>query len=241
VTAIFTVSIDAVEDTTFRGRVHLVNSDVPRVPREPEFPLSLLADLWWSLDHGSLHDEEDDEDGDRCPFDEERGKAIVSDMRYGTELSQIFDLILGRKIRVTEDGYLLADDGRTVLEPKRRAADIYQLDGGNGSDGISRFVMTPGDQTAFTRRAAAVVTGYEVSKYRNVPLLSEVAAVQGLELERPDGPADLDDYDTWDAVYGRAFAEFPYAEITVAVAHSGYLEHLAAGMRWSTTMTGHVC
>jgi hypothetical protein len=39
----------------------------------------------------------------------------------------------------------------------------------------------------------------------------------------------------------RSFADLPYAEIVVTVSDEGYLEHIVAGMRWDTTMTGHVC
>ncbi|MFG3340801.1 hypothetical protein [Glycomyces sp. NPDC048151] len=242
-TTLYTVSVDAVEDRTLRGRVHLVNSDAPLVPRAAVFPLALLADLWWNLDRGYLHDEaeEDEYGGDRCPFDRERGQAIASAMRLGAEYARIFDLILGKTVRVTEDGYLLADDGRTVLEPKRRAADVYELSSGRGRDGVSHFVMTPGDEAGFARAAAAIVTGYEIGPYRNVPLLSEVAALDGQPFDGVDGPADLDDYEVWRAMDDRSFADQPYAEISVTVADAGYLEHVAAGMRWSTTMTGHVC
>ncbi|MEU9832462.1 hypothetical protein AB0D67_13105, partial [Streptosporangium sp. NPDC048047] len=59
--------------------------------------------------------------------------------------------------------------------------------------------------------------------------------------EEPDGPADLDDYGPWELLRNRSFAERPYAEIAVTVSDAGYLEHMAAGMRWDTTMTEHVC
>ncbi|WP_153024742.1 hypothetical protein [Glycomyces albidus] len=51
----------------------------------------------------------------------------------------------------------------------------------------------------------------------------------------------MDEYETWDAIHDRSFADHPYAGIAVTVADPGYLEHVAAGMRWSTTMTGHGC
>lgn len=243
-TTIFTVSVDAVEGSTLRGRVHLVNSDVRSVPRERTFPLSLLVDAWWHLDHEYLHDESTS-GGSRNPFSGEQGRAVAAGMRLRDEYVRLFDLILGRRIPVTEDGYLLADDRRTVLEPRRKAADVYVLDGGSGHDGTSSFRMTPGDEEAFSRCAEEVVTAYDIGPYRNVPLLSEVAAVvkpdEPWDPERPDGPADLEDYDTWRPLRRRAFAEKPYADIAVAVGDPGYLEHMAAGMRWSTTMTGDVC
>src|SRR4051812_4604895 len=118
-TTIFTVSVDSVEGSTLRGRVHIVNPDVPYVPEETVFPLSLLVDAWWKLDNGYLHDE-DDEDGERYPFTEEQGKEITAGMRLKDEFPKLFELVLGKEIRVTKDGYLLADDGKTVLEPRRK-------------------------------------------------------------------------------------------------------------------------
>ncbi|MEW1846177.1 hypothetical protein AB0392_50185 [Nonomuraea angiospora] len=245
-TSIFTVSVDSVESSTLRGRVHVINPDVPSVPEESVFPLSLLMDAWWHLDNGFLHNEDDEEGGgDRYPFTEEVGKDITAGMRLKDEFSKLHELVLGKRIRVTEDGYLLADDGKTVLEPKRKAKDVYQLDSGRGYDGISHYVMTPGDAEEFSQRAAEIITSYDISPYRNVPLLSEVAALEHpnepWDPEAPDGPADLDDYGVWDLLNDRSFAELPYAEIVVTVSDAGYLEHLVAGMRWATTMTGHVC
>ncbi|AUH41464.1 hypothetical protein [Streptomyces sp. CMB-StM0423] len=240
-TTIFTVSVDAVEGRTLRGRVHIVNPDVPHVPKESVFPLSLLADAWWMLDHGYLRDE-DDEDGERSPYTAEQGKDITAGMRLKDEFPDLFELILGKEIRVTEDGYLLADDGRTVLEPRRKAEEVYKLSGGS-RPGYS--VFTYGDAEEFDQRAAAIVTSYDISPYRNVPLLSEVAAVRDpdepWDPAKPDGPADLDDYDVWDLFGDHTLAELPYAEIVVTVSDAGYLEHMAAGMRWDTTMTGDVC
>lgn len=128
-TTIFAVSFDSVEGSTLRGRVHIVNPDVPYVPEETVFPLSLLVDAWWHLDNGYWHDERDDERGGRCPFTKEQGKDITAGMRLKDGFPKLFELILGKEIRVTEDGYLLADDGKTVLEPRRKAEDVYKLSG----------------------------------------------------------------------------------------------------------------
>ncbi|MEU8109444.1 hypothetical protein AB0C18_37640 [Nonomuraea muscovyensis] len=129
-TTIFTVSVDSVEGSTLRGRVHIVNPDVPYVPEETVFPLSLLADAWWHLENGFLRNEED-EGGERYPFTEEQGKDIVAGMRLKDEFPNLFELILGKEIRVTKDGYLLAEDGKTVLEPRRKAEDVCKLSGGS--------------------------------------------------------------------------------------------------------------
>ena len=197
-TTIFNVSVDDVQGSTLRGRVHVINPDVPSVPEERVFPLSLLVDAWWYLDRGSLHDEPgyDDIGGDRFPLTTEEGLHITRTMRLRSEYMQLFDHILGKQVRVTEDGFLLAEDNETVLEPKRLAKDVYVLDSGRGSDSISRFVMTPGDEKAFSESAAAIITAYEIGPYRNVPLLSEVAALkhpdQTWDPKQPDGLADLE-------------------------------------------------
>lgn len=239
-TTIFTVSIDSVEGPALRGRVHIVNPDVPYVPEEAEFPLSLLADAWWMLDNGYLRNE-NREAGERYPFTEQQGKAIAEGLRLRDELRHIFELILGKEIRVTEDGYLLADDGKTVLEPRRKAEDVYELSGGS-RPGYS--VFTAGDAEELARRAAEIVTSYDISPYRNVPMLSEVAALEHPDEHWdptwPDGPAELYDRAVWKILRDRTLAEQPYAEIAVTVSDAGYLEHLVAGMRWDTTMTGEV-
>jgi hypothetical protein len=235
------VSIDSVEGSTLRGRVHIVNSDVPYVPEETVFPLSLLAEAWWKLDNKCMRNE-DDVDGERYPFTEEQGKDIVAGMRLKDEFPNLFELILGKEIRVTHDGYLLAEDGKTVLEPRRKAEDVYKLSGGS-CPGYS--VSTSGDSEKFSQRAAEIVTSYDISPYRNVPLLSEVAALKDpdkpWDSKEPDGPADLEDWDVWDVFEDHSITEQPYAEIVVTVSDAGYLEHMVAGMRWDTTMTGHVC
>ncbi|MEV0648887.1 hypothetical protein AB0I28_26895 [Phytomonospora sp. NPDC050363] len=225
-TTIFTVSVDSVEGSAFCGRVHVVNPDVPYVPAETVFALSLLVDAWWKLEHGSLRNESR-EDGQRYPFTEEQGKDITAGMRRRDEFPHLFDLILGKEIRVTEDGYLLSDDGKTVLEPRRKAEDVYRLSGGS-RPGYS--VFTHGDAEEFSQRADDIVTSFDISPYRNAPHLNGAAT-----------PEDLDVWDGLELKEGYSLADIPYAEIVVTVGDPGYLEHLVAGMRWETTMTGEVC
>ncbi|WP_431775879.1 hypothetical protein [Streptomyces cucumeris] len=233
-TSIFTVSVDSVEGSTLRGRVHVINPDVPSVPQGAVFPVSLLVDAWWHLDNGFLHNEDDEEHGgERYPFTDEQGQAITAGMRLKDEFGKLYELILGKQIRVTKDGYLLADDGESVLEPRRKAKDVYKLGGGSGYDGISHYAMTPGNAGEFSRCAAGIVNSYEISPYRNAPHLSEAAALEG--------PEGLDVWDGLELKEDYSFTEIPYAEIVVTVCDAGYLEHMVAGMRWDTTMTGHVC
>ncbi|MEU5540433.1 hypothetical protein [Streptomyces sp. NPDC020362] len=251
-TDLFTVSVDTVEGPTFSGRVHLINPDAWQVPNQRTFPLALLVDAWFLLTNGYLHnDDARVPRGDRCPFSEERGKEIVAGMRLRDDFAELYGLLLGRTVRVDAGGHLLADDARTVLEPRRRAKDVYELDGGTGHDEISSYVTTARNPEAFVRRAADVVTAYRSGPVRNVPLWSEVAALEVVdqpwepgesraEMATWEDPADLEHWRVWHLLETRPFAERPYADITVTVSDPAYLEHLAAGMRWSTTHTGHV-
>lgn len=240
-TTIFTVSVDSVEGSTLRGKVHIVNSDVPYVPEESVFPLALLVDAWWRLDNGYLDNRDAEASGgERYPYTEEQGKAITADMRLKDEFAHLYELIHGKEVRVDRNGYLLADDGWTVLEPRRKAEEVYQLSGGS-RPGYS--VFTTGDADALEQRAAEIVTSYDLSPYANVPLLSEVAALRNepWDPEEPDGPMEMCDYGEYEALRHRSFADRPYAPIVVTVCDAGYLEHMVAGMRWKTAMTGVVC
>ncbi|MEU4845676.1 hypothetical protein [Streptomyces gilvosporeus] len=251
-TDLFTVSIDTVEGPTFRGRVHLINPDAWQVPKRTTFPLALLVDAWFLLANGYLHNDDDRVPrGDRYPFSEERGKEIVAGMRLKDEFPELYGFIFGKKLRVNAAGYLVADDGRTVLEPRRQAKDVYELGGGSGHDEISHYVFTVRNAEAFSRRAADVVTTYHSSPVRNVPLWSEVATLEDEdhpwepgesreEMATWEDPADLEYWRVWRLLENRPFEKRPYVDITVTVSHPAYLEHLTDGMRWSTAHTGHV-
>lgn len=251
-TDLFTVSIDAVEGPTFRGKVHIINPDAASVPSVRTFPLALLVDAWHLLANGHLgNDGPQVHRGDRCPISKERGKEIVAGMPLKDDLSEIYDLILGKMVRVNSGGYILADDGRTVLQPERRAKDVYKLGWGSGRDPISSYVFTRSDPEELSRRAADIVTSYERGPVLNVPLWSEVAALESDHEPWEPGedreamltwhdPVDLEYWRTWRLLRDRPFDEWPYAEITVTVSDAGYLEHLAGGgMRWSTAQTGY--
>ncbi|MEV4001662.1 hypothetical protein [Actinomadura sp. NPDC049753] len=171
------------------------------MPQETVFPLSLLVDAWWKLDNGYWRNE-DYEDGERCPFTEEQGKDITAGMRLKDEFPNLFELVLGKEIRVTKDGYLLAEDGKTILEPRRKAEYVYKL------SGVSRpgySVFTCGNAEEFSQRAAHIVTSYDISPYRNAPHLSEAAALED--------PAELNVWDGLELGEGYSFTEIPYVEI----------------------------
>lgn len=91
-------------------------------------------------------------------------------------------------------------------------------------------------EKALAERAATVVTSYDRGPEHGVPSWSAVAALHpGAGLDDRDGPADLHDERTWTLIYQRPLGEHPYVDIAVTVSDPGYLEHLVAGMRWSTT------
>ncbi|MEV3875373.1 hypothetical protein [Streptomyces sp. NPDC049906] len=224
-TDLFTVSVDGVEGAVLRGRIHLISADAVRVPQDATFPARLLAEAWFRAGEAG---------GD------EGGRERASGLRLAPELRELHACAAGRLVRVDEDGFLLAEDGCTVREPRRRAVDVYDLDGA-GRDEVSGRVRTLSDPDALARRAAAIVTRYEVGPLRNVPAWSEVAAVDpeewepGLEeMATWNAPADLDYWRTWRLLAGRPLDGHPYAEVVVEVVDAGYLEHLGAGMRWST-------
>ncbi|QKW08365.1 hypothetical protein HUT18_20305 [Streptomyces sp. NA04227] len=251
-TDLFTVSIDTVEGPTLHGRVHLINPDAWQVPNKATFPLALLVDAWFLLTNGFLRDDDRRVPrGDRCPFSVDRGKEIVAGMRRKDEFAELYTYLFGEHLRVDSAGHLLADDGRTLLEPRRKAADVYELSGGSGHDEISRYVVTERNGEAFTRRAAEVVSTYHCGPVHNVPLWSEVAALEDEddpwtpgesreEMATWHDPADLEFGRVWSLLASRPFEERPYADITVTVTDAALLAHMAAGMRWSTTHTGLV-
>src|SRR4051794_31572315 len=91
-TDLFTVTIDAIEGSTLRGRVHMINSDIPVIPQEDSFPLALLTDAWFHLTNGYLSDGGGmPSRRDRYPLSEERGKEIVAGMRLGNEFQELYD------------------------------------------------------------------------------------------------------------------------------------------------------
>ncbi|MGX2996582.1 hypothetical protein JNUCC64_20295 [Streptomyces sp. JNUCC 64] len=239
-TDLFTVSVDGVEGAVLRGRIHLVSADAVRVPRDHAFPVALLAEAWFRL----AGDGPGEPGADARPTGRRPDPDAVADLRLAPELRDLHGCLAGRLVRVSDDGYLLDGDGVTVREPRRRAADVYDL-GGSGRDGVSAYVRTLSDSDELARRAAEIVVGYEVGPLRNVPVWREVAAVDpeewepGLEeMATWDAPADLDYWRTWRLLDGRPLEDHPYAEITVKVSDAGYLEHLVPGTRWSTAGTG---
>jgi hypothetical protein len=112
-TDIFVVSIDEIEGPTLRGRVHLINPDVPFVSLEPGFPLALLVDAWFHLANGYLRNESLWDR--RCPFSVVRGKEIATSMRLKDDFQELYDLMRRKRVQGSDSG---------PAEFYRRATDI---------------------------------------------------------------------------------------------------------------------
>ncbi|MEV4111607.1 hypothetical protein [Nonomuraea sp. NPDC049695] len=113
VTDIFIVSVNEVEGPTLRGRVHLINPDIPFVSLEAGFPLALLVDAWFLLANGYLRNESLWES--RGPFSVVRGKEIVTSMRLKDDFQELYDLMHRKRVWGSDAG---------PAEFYRRAADI---------------------------------------------------------------------------------------------------------------------
>lgn len=248
VTDLYVVSLDAVEDATFRGRVHLINPDATLIPDISSFFVQLLLEAWHRLSNGYWFDHPDPSRADRHPFSPEQAHQIPANMRLKDEFQKLQNLFFG-EIRVDENGYLLADDGRTVLDPPRKAEEVYEVWDDSQMDEISRYVRAKPDPDAIYRRSDEIVTHFHISPVHNIPSWAELAAVEDEEdplapeeretMAAWEGLADMDYTRAWTVIRNRAFEDRPYADITVTVSDPGYLGHLAAGMRWSSTAHGY--
>ncbi|MGW1363072.1 hypothetical protein ACWCQP_37390 [Streptomyces chartreusis] len=74
--------------------MHIINRDVPFVPQEAGFPLSLLIDAWLHLDGGFLASID-------CPFTKEQAKNITAGMRLKNEFRNLYELIFGYRYGIS--------------------------------------------------------------------------------------------------------------------------------------------
>ncbi|MFJ9852164.1 hypothetical protein [Streptomyces sp. NPDC101150] len=231
-TDLFTISVDAVEGTTLRGRVHIINPDAAAVPKGRTFPASLIFETWFPEDWEAPSTVEV---GDEDPF--------VTAQRPEMEAM----IYCGRKMRVNEEGFLLSYDGLTVLAPRQRAEDVPGRRSSSGYDGISTYFTVAVPEEDLVRHAPSVVTSYEVGPLQNVPLVSEVIRFNDgdplTDEELAQQVADrggfedeeVDLYEEgWELIVTRPFEERPYADITFTVTDARYLKHLIPGLRWRT-------
>lgn len=228
-TDLFTISVDAVEGTTFRGRVHIINPDAAAVPKGRTFPVSLIFETWFP--------EDDNAPGTANVSDED---PFVTAQRPETEAM----VLCRRKIRVDEDGYVLSYDGQSQLEPRQRADVPAEDVRASGHDQISRYFAVDVPEEDLVHHAPSIVTSYEVGPLRNVPLVSEVVRFNDGEPlsdeelaqeEFEEGEVDLYD-EGWELIVTRPFKERPYADITFTVTDARYLKHLTPGLRWRTAI-----
>ncbi len=233
-TDLYTISVDMVEGATCRGRVHIINPDSLFVPTGRTFPVSLIFETWFPEDveaPGAA------ELGDEDP--------LVTAQR--PELEPM--IYCRRQIRIDEDGYLLSYDGQTLLEARRHAKDVPGESHGSGRDEVSAYISVDVPQEHLIQRAPSIVTSYEVSPLRNVPLRGEVlrfndgdplSAEESAEIEESFEGVELDEeelmYDGWKLIMDRPFEERPYADITFTVTEARYLKHLTPGLRWRTAV-----
>ncbi|MFI9047981.1 hypothetical protein [Streptomyces sp. NPDC053427] len=112
----------------------------------------------------------------------------------------------------------------------------------------TEFTSSPPDRAEFARRAAGIVTSYEVGRIQGLPLYSEVAAMEDAydpwhpgereELAEIHDEVDPDYERAWTLIRTRPFSQWPSADIAATVRDAGYLEHMVSGMRWSTAHAG---
>ena len=200
----------------------MINPDATRVPDISSFFVQLLNEAWHRALNGFWFDHPDPTRSDVNPLSADQSREITANMRLKDQFAKLQNLFHGT-IRVDEHGYLLADDGRTVLDPPRRAAEVYKLSGGLGMDEISHYVTERPDPDVIYRRCD---NPWEPDEERE-------------EMATWVGPADMDNWRVWPVIRIRSMDERPYSDITVTVGDPGYLEHLTAGMRWSSTAHGY--
>ncbi|XVQ06521.1 hypothetical protein ACQP1W_28125 [Spirillospora sp. CA-255316] len=226
-TDLYTISVDAVEGTTLRGRVHIINPDAASVPTGLTFPASLIFETWFPQD-------------DNAPGTAKVGEEDPFVTAQRPEMEAM--IYCRRTVRVDEDGYLLSDDGRTLLEPRRHADDVPGKRGSSGHDEISAYFTVKVPEEDLVHHAPSIITSYEVGPLRNVPLVSEVVRYndgnpltdeQMAQEEFEEGEVDLYE-EGWGLINTRPFKKRPYAEITFTVTDARYLKHFSPGMRWRT-------
>lgn len=218
-TDLFTVSIDARDDRTLRGRVHIINPDASFFPKGPEFPMQVIMDAWWCMKEGFSFT--------LAPFSWEDGKEIAATSPAKDEFEELYEFFSGRKVRTDAGGYLLKDGSKKVLTPKVRASEVYKDDlhpyGAQGFDGDTHYTMLKPKPAKFRKRAQEIISSNEVGEQHNVPTGTDISELGEEEL---------------DGLLDRPLEARPYAEFVVEVNGARYLEHLSGGMQWSTAYSG---
>lgn len=218
-TMMFTISIDDVEDRSFRARLHLRNIDAWHLPRQPEFPVQILMEAWSLMVRGHSFQ--------KAPFSREEGVEIVNASPANEEYAELYNAFMGGKAWTTSDGWLLDETRKRPREPKIQAKDFYrdQLDpyGGAGMSKGVHYISLASNPQRFADLTKNIVVDYTMGEARNIP-----------------ADADFEDLSESEAIalLNKPLAERPYAEFTTEVSDIRFLQHLRPGLRWQTAFTG---
>jgi hypothetical protein len=144
-TYIFDVFTGVRKGTTLTGSVQYRGPENYGFSRAPAFGLQLIMAAW-----------------------KERGNFGIGPVSAATEaeFKELFELYLGRKVRVDKEGYLLEDGSSNVRLPRVKAEDFYKgrLAGASGySDGTHYIVLAP-ESAEFARRTAEIIVSFEISE-----------------------------------------------------------------------------
>ncbi|MFI6285360.1 hypothetical protein ACIBCM_11485 [Streptomyces sp. NPDC051018] len=144
-TYLLEVHFDRREGTTVTGTVQWRDSDTYGFSRDPLFGLQLIMDVW----------------------QQQGGFFAIAPLTPETEaeFKELWELYFGRKVRVDEDGYLLADGSTEVRRPRVRAEDVHRgrIGAGSGSQNGVRYIELLPESTEFVRRTARIVTSFRVT------------------------------------------------------------------------------
>ncbi|MFB4303223.1 hypothetical protein [Actinomadura sp. NTSP31] len=136
-TDILEVALNAREGRTLTGSVTALNAHHTKFSRRPEFGVQLIIDAW---------DRPDAATGPLAPATE-------------AEFRRLFELFMGRKVRVDADGFLVDEPGVKAEERHRR-----ELSGSFGSDEDGPFVSLKPDPDGFRRHTKGMVMAFELAK-----------------------------------------------------------------------------
>ncbi|MER6952259.1 hypothetical protein ABT294_50450 [Nonomuraea sp. NPDC000554] len=221
-----TVSIDAKDGATLRGRAHFISFEVCHIPHEPIFPVQLAVDAWERMKSGLPH-----LNGERWHVSDNEASAIAAGMELRDEFAALWSMLMGKQVPVSAAEYALLrrdfNEHRRVIERQYGVRLSGSLTGVAGGGGTAWAVP---DRAAFRERTAAIITQYAMDGPHNVP-----------EPDEDDG--DPDGYPVEDRImeltdFDLPVDQLPFVGFTATFSDPRYLTHMAGGMRWSTGFIG---
>ncbi|QKW07852.1 hypothetical protein HUT18_17125 [Streptomyces sp. NA04227] len=144
-TYIFDVFTEPRDGSRLSGNVEYRDRDNYGFSQGPVFGLQLLMDAWR-------------EGGDF-------GAGAVSEATKA-EFTELFEIFLGRQIRVDEEGYLLKEGSTEVRIPRVKAEDFHKGELGRSrgySDGVHYVTLVPRPEE-FARRTAEIIVSWEIEE-----------------------------------------------------------------------------